>query len=363
MSEVRDGWDLRRHRPVAIKLLHPMYIEDPVTRSRFENVALAASSLSHPHIVAVLDSGDHDGTPYIVMERLSGRTLADVIAAGPMPQAHVAAILDDVLSALAAAHAAGILHRDIKPANILFTDSGAVKVADFGIAKSAATPHTMTGQIVGTMAYLSPERIAGLPATPADDLYAVGVVGYEALTGLPPFPQQSLPELARVIAEGRRTPLSVMRPDVAPALAMAIDHAMDPQSRFASANDMRAALAGQPVPRTPTRMMAAPLPPPATVMVPPHRPRSRRRKVVTVAAAIAAGLVAVAAVFADTASRTPQPQPAGTTSTTLPTPVTPTVLPPPPPPSTPVPVEDRPKGPGNGGHGPKPKPKHGHGGD
>ncbi len=137
----------------------------PTTGRRFEIEARAAAGLNHPHIVAVHDSGDHDGTPYIVMERLSERTLSDLIAEGPLPQPQVRSILDDVLSALAAAHAAGILHRDIKPGNILFSHSGDTKLADFGIAKSAATPHTMTGQIVGTMAYLSADRIAGRPAT------------------------------------------------------------------------------------------------------------------------------------------------------------------------------------------------------
>jgi serine/threonine-protein kinase len=214
---------------------------------RFEVEARAAAALNHPHIVSVHDSGEHAGTPYIVMERLSGQTLADVIARGPLPQPQVRSILDDVLSALAAAHAAGILHRDIKPANILFSASGHTKVADFGIAKSAGTAHTLTGQIVGTMAYLSADRIAGRPASVADDLYAVGVVGYEALTGRRAFPQENLAELARAISEGARPPLTVQRPDVDPALASVIERAMarDPGWRFGSANEMRAALAGR----------------------------------------------------------------------------------------------------------------------
>ena len=166
-------------------------------------------------------------------------------------------ILDDMLSALAAAHAAGILHRDIKPGNILFTDSGVTKIADFGIAKSAETPHTMTGQIVGTMAYLSADRIAGRPATAADDLYALGVVGYEALAGRRPFPQENLAELARAIAEDRPVPLAVLRPDVDPTLDAVVDRAMarEPQWRFGSAASMRAALAGRAVP--PVRRSAA----------------------------------------------------------------------------------------------------------
>src|SRR5258705_324220 len=216
MAEVRDGWDIRLDRPVAVKLLHPVFTTQPDNRMRFEVEARAAASLNHPHIVSVHDSGEHGGTPYIVMERLSGQTLADVIARGPLPQPKVRSILDDVLSALAAAHARGILHRDIKPANILFSALGDTKVADFGIAKSAGTAHTLTGQIVGTIAYLSADRIAGRRASVADDLYAVGVVGYEALAGRRAFPQQNLAELARAIGEDMPPPLAVLRPVGAP---------------------------------------------------------------------------------------------------------------------------------------------------
>src|SRR5262245_38485413 len=223
MAEVRDGWDVRLDRPVAVKLLYPVFTTQPEDRRRFEGEARAAAALNHPHIVSVHDSGEHAGTPYIVMERLSGQTLADVIARGPLPQPHVRSILDEVLSALSAAHAHDILHRDIKPANILFSASGHAKVADFGVAKSPGSVHTMTGQIVGTMAYLSPDRIAGRPASVADDLYAVGVVGYEALTGRRAFPQENLPELARAIAEGVPPPLAALRPDADPALAAAIE--------------------------------------------------------------------------------------------------------------------------------------------
>src|SRR5436189_2841664 len=278
MAEVRDGWDVRLGRPVAVKLLYPVFTSQPDNRMRFEVEARAAAALNHPHIVSVHDSGEHAGMPYIVMERLPGGTLADVIARGPLPQPQVRSILDDVLSALAAAHAAGILHRDIKPANILFSASGQAKVADFGVAKSAGSAHTMTGQIVGTMAYLSPARIAGRPASVADDLYAVGVVGYEALTGRRAYPQENIAELARAICEGVPPPLAMVRPDVDPALAAVIERAMaqEPAWRFGGADEMRAALAGRAPVRSATRVMAAPLPDPATMGVAPRRERSSR---------------------------------------------------------------------------------------
>ena len=356
MAEVRDGWDTRLDRAVAIKLLHPAFCVDPDNRRRFETEARAAARLNHPHIVAVHDSGEHAGTPFIVMERLPGRTLADALVRGPLPQDQVRWILNDVLSALSAAHAAGILHRDIKPANILFTNSGDVKVADFGIAKSAGAPATMTGQIVGTMAYLSPDRLAGRPATVTDDLYAVGAVGYEALSGRKPFPEESLPALARAIAEDTPPPLALLRPDVEPALAATIERAMarDPQWRFPDAEAMRAALYGAPQPnsvRPPTRVLAAPLPPPTTMAIATPVQPSRTRKLLVLAAVLAAIALAAVLILFESGSQPSSPQPAGT-STSSPTPTTSVVPPPAPPP--PAQIDEGP--PGKKGGGPK-KPK------
>jgi serine/threonine-protein kinase len=359
MAEVRDGWDIRLDRPVAVKLLYPVLTTQPDNRLRFEVEARAAAGLNHPHIVSVHDCGEHAGVPYIVMERLSGRTLADAIACGPLPQPHARSILDDVLSALAAAHAAGILHRDIKPANILFSASGRAKLADFGIAKGAGAAHTMTGQIFGTMAYLSASRMAGRPATVVDDLYAVGAVGYEALTARRAFPQENLAALARAVAEETPPPLALLRPDVDPALASVIERAMarDPGWWFGSADEMRAALTGRvAAPARPaTRVLAVPLPETATMVVPPTR-RGRSRWYIGLAAAVIAVLVAAIAFIVDSASRPAVPEPAST-STSLPAP-TPSFVPPPPP-TEPVQVEQPPPRHGNG-HGGK---RGGHGGD
>ncbi len=203
MAEVRDGWDMRLGRPVAVKLLYPSVSAEPDTRRRFATEARAAAALNHPHVVAVHDSGVHAGRHYIVLERLPGQSLADALArGGPLPTEHVRAIMRDVLSALGAAHARGVLHRDIKPANILFTSIGGVKIADFGVAKSADTPQTLTNRIFGTMAYLPADRIAGRPATASDDLYALGVVAYEALTARRAYPQANLGALADAISDG-----------------------------------------------------------------------------------------------------------------------------------------------------------------
>jgi serine/threonine-protein kinase len=305
----------------------------------------------------VHDTGEHAGAPFIVMERLSGRTLADEVMRGPLVDAHVRKILDDVLSALAAAHAAGILHRDIKPANILFTASGDVKVADFGIAKSAETPATLAGQIVGTMAYLSADRLMGRPSTVSDDLYSVGVVGYEALTGLKPFPQENLAALARAISEDVPAPIQAHRPDAEPGLAATIERAMarDPHWRFASAESMRAALQGVPQPishRPPTRVLAEPLPPPATMALAPIPAPSQTRRLLVLAAVLFAIALAAVLVLFESASRPSAPEPA-TSSTSLPPPSPPptsSLAPAPPPP--PAQIDEGPpgkkKGNGNG---------------
>lgn len=347
MAEVHEGWDARLGRAVAIKLMYPALAAQPENRRRFEVEARAAARLSHPHIVAVHDSGEHDGTPYIVMERLSGRTVADTITQRPMPLPQLRALLDDVLSALSAAHAAGVVHRDIKPANILLTDDGVPKVADFGIAKSPESSHTMTGLVVGTLGYLSPERLAGRPATAADDLYAVGVLAFEALTGRVPGPQDNL---------------AALRPDIDPALASVVQRATapDPRARFADADQMRAALGAV---RPQTLFLDAPLPDPSTTYVPVPTPRSNRRKLMGIAGALLAVLVLVIAFVVDTASRSGTPTPVTTTTTQAPT--TTTVVPSTTATTSPATTIEQPaptRGRGNGdekrdenGKGPKPK--------
>ncbi|GAY15244.1 serine/threonine-protein kinase [Mycobacterium sp. shizuoka-1] len=373
MADVRDGWDTRLNRPVAVKLLHPALGAVPDFRRRFEDEARSAARLAHQNIVVVFDFGVHDGSPFIVLERLPGRTLADLIAAGPLPARLVRAMLDDVLAGLQAAHSAGILHRDIKPGNILLTAPGdSMKVADFGIAKSGSGPVTMTGQIVGTMSYLSPERIAGAAASVSDDLYAVGVMAYEALLGKRLFPQDNPAALTRAIMDTPPPPVAVARTDVDPILATVIDRAMarNPLQRFGSAAQMRAALAGDrralldgpataavvPAPAVPVRPSTKVLP--ATqiafgpdAVAPPRRRRGGAGWWYAAAVAVLVVLaVSVVASATDPAPSSPPPQPVGTSTPA----VTPTSGMPPPgptaePPAPPAP--NPPGGPRGRGHG------------
>ncbi|MDQ4132504.1 MAG: serine/threonine protein kinase [Actinomycetota bacterium] len=247
MGEVRAARDLRLERDVAIKLLTPELAALPTTRARFEREAQAAARLNHPNVVLVYDSGEHEGIPFLVMERLPGRTLADELAQGPLPIERTRRVAVEILAALAAAHRAGIVHRDVKPANVLLAPDGHVKVGDFGIAKTVeGVDVTTTGVLLGTPAYLSPEQVAGEAATARSDIYAVGVLLYEALTGRKPFAAASPLALAQAIHHQPPTPIGELRPDTPPDLAWAVAKAMDkdPQRRFASAEQMTAALVG-----------------------------------------------------------------------------------------------------------------------
>jgi serine/threonine protein kinase len=178
MGEVWAGHDLRLGRPVAVKLLRPAMAQVAEARLRFEAEATAAAKLADPHVVAIFDTGEESSIPYIVMELLSGETLSDELRRGPLDAVETRQIADQLLSALAVAHRAGIVHRDVQPGNVLRAGPDTWKPGDFGIAKSleAATELTMTGLVPGTPAYVAPERLDGEPATPSADLYSLGVV-------------------------------------------------------------------------------------------------------------------------------------------------------------------------------------------
>ena len=192
MATVYLGTDTRLDRTIAVKVMRPALAEDEDFVGRFAREARAAARLSSPEVVAVHDQGTDltTGTAYLVMEYVAGRTLRDLIRdGGPLPPARALALLEPVLRALAAAHAAGLVHRDVKPENVLLGDDGRVKVADFGLARAVETSNltATTGLLIGTVAYLAPEQVEHGHADPRTDVYAAGILLWEMLTGTPPY--------------------------------------------------------------------------------------------------------------------------------------------------------------------------------
>ena len=189
MATVYEATDLRLDRTVAVKVMHPGLGDDDEFAARFVAEARAAAKLSHPNVVAVFDQGNDDGTVFLAMELIPGHTLRDTIGKeAPLSTARTLALLEPVVSALASAHRAGLIHRDVKPENVLISDDGRIKVADFGLAKamSATTQHTATGVLIGTVSYVAPELVVEGRSDARADVYAVGVILYEILTGKKP---------------------------------------------------------------------------------------------------------------------------------------------------------------------------------
>jgi serine/threonine-protein kinase len=187
MSTVYVATDRRLERDVALKVLHPHMAGDPQFLDRLGREAKAAARLSHPHVVGVLDQGEDDRVAYLVMEYIKGHTLRDVLKdKGALPPRLALALIDPVVEGLGAAHAAGLIHRDIKPENVLIADDGRIKLGDFGLARAISTS-TSTGALIGTVAYLSPELVLGRQADARSDIYSVGIMLYEMITGRQPF--------------------------------------------------------------------------------------------------------------------------------------------------------------------------------
>ncbi len=263
-------------------------------------------------MVAVYDEGADGDELYFVMECLPGRSLADEFAAGPLSSDRARRIALDLLTGLAAAHREGVLHRDIKPANVLLTASGAAKLGDFGIAKTADTSDlTQVGMLVGTAPYLPPERLRGQPATRSGDLYAIGAVLYEGLAGRHPFAGDSPIAIAHAMATTDGPKLAEVRPDVDADLTRAIDRALsrDPEERFASAPLMADSIRGAPTTAPATPPMAAA---PTAELIPapvlahdlgPVARTNRRRGVVLLAVVIATVAIAFVVLSAVATSR------------------------------------------------------------
>ncbi len=248
MAEVWEATDETLARRVAVKLLHPHLARDESFVRRFRAEAVAAARLAHPSIVSVYDTFSADGMEAIVMELVVGTTMrADLDEHGPMRLEAVLAIGTQVADALGAAHASGLVHRDVKPANILLSADGRVLVADFGIAKAAeGNDLTTAGAMVGTAKYLAPEQVEGGPIDGRADLYSLGIVLYEALTGVAPFVEET--DAATALARLHRYPTEPrqLRPEIPPATEAVVMQAMSraPDDRFASAAAMRTALMG-----------------------------------------------------------------------------------------------------------------------
>jgi eukaryotic-like serine/threonine-protein kinase len=241
MANVYLAEDEELGRRVAIKVLDEKHAKDEQFVERFRREAKNAASLSHPNIVSIYDRGEAEGTFYIAMEYVEGRTLKDLILArGPLPVDQAVSYARQILSALRFAHRKGIVHRDIKPHNVLVDNDGRLKVTDFGIARAGASQMTEAGSIIGTAQYLSPEQARGAPVDQRSDLYSVGVVLTEMLTGAVPFTGDTPVEIAMKHISAVPKPPSVSRPDVPEDLDLVTVRALakDPRERFQTAEEM-----------------------------------------------------------------------------------------------------------------------------
>jgi beta-lactam-binding protein with PASTA domain/tRNA A-37 threonylcarbamoyl transferase component Bud32 len=328
MADVYCAQDLQLGRKVALKLLYRRFAEDEQFVERFKREASAAAGLQHPHVVGVYDRGEFDGTYYIAMEYLEGRSLKQIVQEeGPLDPERAIDLVVQILRASRFAHQRGVIHRDIKPHNVIVDDEGRVKVTDFGIARAGASDMTETGSIMGTAQYLSPEQAQGHAVSAQSDLYAVGIVLYELLTGRVPFDGDSPVTIALKQVSELPIPPSAFNPAVPPELDAIVLRALekDPARRFADADEMIAELealrerltaipAGQSTavfgavpeggePTGPTALVGAPPPPPTDqdyAGIYPEEPlppepeeerERRRRRLMLILAGIAALLI------------------------------------------------------------------------
>jgi formylglycine-generating enzyme required for sulfatase activity len=252
MGVVYEAEDLNLGRRAALKFL-PDARESPEALERFKREARAASALNHPHICVVYDLGEHDGKPFIAMERMKGETLKHTLAAGPMPLDRVLKMGSEIADALEAAHGAGIVHRDLKPANVFVTERGEAKLLDFGLAKLAGVERqvfgsevetaahlTSPGMTLGTVAYMSPEQARGMEVDGRSDLFSLGVLLYEMSTGRLPFPGNTAAEIFNALLSQKPAP----SPEVAPKLQAIVLKCLEKErdQRYSNASRIRADL-------------------------------------------------------------------------------------------------------------------------
>ena len=329
MSDVFEARDRLLDRKVAVKILHDRFAETDTFVARFRKEARAVANLSHPNIVSVYDWGEEDGTYFMVMELVRGRSLRDIIQAeGKLLPRRATEIAAEIAKALDAAHRSGVIHRDIKPGNVLLTTDGSVKVTDFGVARArnASEGLTKVGSVIGTATYFSPEQASGDPADERSDIYSLGVVLYEMLVGRPPFRGESAVSVAYQHVTAEVVPPSRLNTDVSLELENVVMRALDkdPDRRYETAadihHDLLVLLQGRPSPGG-----QAPVAPPARAQTaqdpPPPPPRdddaSRRMRgqprqpsqlpFIFTAVLLAAGVVLGAYLLLNSLSNDPTP--------------------------------------------------------
>jgi beta-lactam-binding protein with PASTA domain/predicted Ser/Thr protein kinase len=245
MADVYLAQDQLLGREVAVKVLHHHFAEDHEFVERFRREASSAAALSHPNIVGIFDRGEWNGTYYIAMEYVAGRSLKAIVREqGPLEPAAAIDIVIQILRAARSAHRRGVIHRDLKPHNVILDEEGRARVTDFGIARAGASDMTLTGSIMGTAQYLSPEQAQGFAVSAASDLYSIGVILYELLTGAVPFEGESAVAIAYKQVSAEPRPPSELNPSLPPSLDAVVLRALakDPAQRYADADELITAL-------------------------------------------------------------------------------------------------------------------------
>jgi tRNA A-37 threonylcarbamoyl transferase component Bud32 len=307
MAEVYLGTDRVLSRQVAVKVLAPSFARDENFVARFRREARAAAALNHPNVVGVFDTGSDDGTHFIVMEYIQGKTLAEVIREdAPLLPERAVEIAESVAGGLAFAHAQGIVHRDVKPGNIMLTSTGDVKVMDFGIARATTSDSlTQTATVLGTATYFSPEQAQGAKVDARSDVYSLGCVLYEMLTGQPPFAGESPVAVAYKHVKEDAVPPSRLNSDITSDLDAIVMKALakNPDNRYQTADEMRVDLhrfrTGEAVTATPlmplgeTALLESPA---GTTVMPATATEQAERPRWWVAAAILGGLLLILGV-------------------------------------------------------------------